>query len=179
MDLVALVLTTFLATKQAVVSGPLTMAASTQKKILVVRVGAHDVRQYDVAVGTKKHATPNGRFTVRHIVWNPDWHPPAEKWAKGKQPTPPGHPKNPMRGVKIFFQEPDYYIHGTNDEDSIGSAASHGCIRMTESEAIALGKYLMEHTGTGKPDSWYDAALSGSKPVDVYLKQSVPIAIGR
>lgn len=179
MDLVALLLTTFLATKKAVISGPLTMAASTQKKILVVRIGPQDVRHYDVAVGTKKHATPGGRFTVKHIVWNPAWNPPDEKWAKGKDPTPPGHPKNPMRGVKLFFQEPDYYIHGTNDEESIGSAASHGCIRMVEVDAVELARYLMEHTGAGKPDSWYDKVLSGSKPVDVYLPHAVPIAIGR
>lgn len=179
MDLVALLLTTFLATKQAAVSGPLSMAASTQKKILVVRVGASDVRHYDIAVGTKAHPTPNGRFGVRHIVWNPAWNPPPEKWAKGKKPTPPGHPKNPMRGVKLFFQEPDYYIHGTNDEDSIGSAASHGCIRMSEADAVELARYLMEHAGAGKPDSWYDQALSGSKPVDVFLPKAVPIAIGK
>ena len=65
-----------------------------------------------------------GRFIVRHIVWNPAWVPPNAGWAKGKQPAAPGDPKNPMRAVKIFFQEPDYYIHGTNAEESIGYAAS-------------------------------------------------------
>ena len=179
MDLVALILSVFLATKDNVISGPLTMAASTQKKILVVRIGPHDVRRYDVAVGTKKHPTPSGRFGVRHIVWNPAWVPPDEKWAKGKEPTPPNHPKNPMRGVKLFFQEPDYYLHGTNDEDSIGSAASHGCIRMTEDDAVALARYLMEHAGASKPDSWYENIRGGSKPVDVYLPHAVPIAIGK
>ena len=70
-------------------------------------------------------------------------------------------------------------IHGTNDEESIGSAASHGCIRMTESDAVALARYLMEHTGASKPDSWYDNVRGGSKPVDVYLPHTVPIAIGK
>ena len=52
-----LVLALLLAANSVVISGPLTIAASTQKKILVVRIGATDVRHYDVAVGTKAHLT--------------------------------------------------------------------------------------------------------------------------
>ena len=177
MDLVLALL--LAAANSIVVSGPLTMAASTEKKILVVRIGATDIRQYSTAVGTKAHATPMGHFTVKHIVWNPAWVPPDAGWAKGKQPAQPGDPKNPMRAVKIFFQEPDYYIHGTNNEDSIGYAASHGCIRMTESDAVELAKYLMEHAGAHHDDSWYDNVQASLKPTDVNLPHSVPMVIGR
>src|SRR5438128_6026102 len=93
-----------------IISGPLSVAASTQKKILVVRIGATDIRHYDIAVGTKAHPTPMGRFVVRHLVWNPAWGPPNAGWAKGKKPAQPGDPKNPMRAVKVFFQGPDSYI---------------------------------------------------------------------
>ena len=161
------------------VSGPLTMAASTQKKILVVRVGGHDVKQYDIAVGSKKHATPGGRFTVRHIIWNPAWVPPDEKWAKGKKATPPGHPKNPMKVVKIFFREPDYYIHGTDDEDSIGEAASHGCIRMRAEDAFELARFLMKNGGAPHDDAWFEQVMSRGKPADVKLPKGVPMAIGK
>ena len=174
-----LVLAVLLAANSVVVSGPLTMASSTEKRILVVRIGATDVRHYDVAVGTKAHPTPMGRFNVKHIVWNPAWVPPNAGWAKGKKPAAPGDPKNPMRAVKIFFQEPDYYIHGTNNPDSIGEAASHGCIRMTESDAVDLAKYLMEHAGAHHDDSWYDEVQASAKPTDVNLANRVPMAIGR
>ncbi len=162
-----------------VVSGPLTVAASTEKKILVIRIGATEIRRYDIAVGTKKHPTPNGRFAIRHLVWNPAWVPPNARWARGKRPTAPGDPKNPMRAVKIFFQEPDYYIHGTNDEDSIGSAASHGCIRMAESDAVALARYLMEHAGAHHDDDWYERVQNGIAPADVRLPRGIPMAIGK
>ena len=162
-----------------IISGPLTMAASTEKKILVVRIGGTDVRHYDTAVGTKNHATPMGRFVVRHIVWNPAWVPPNAGWAKGKQPAAPGDPKNPMRAVKIFFQEPDYYIHGTNNPDSIGEAASHGCIRMAETDAVALAKYLMEHAGAHHDDAWYENVQNSSKSTDVNLPHGIPMVIGR
>jgi lipoprotein-anchoring transpeptidase ErfK/SrfK len=155
------------------------MAVSTQKRILVVRIGATDVRRYSVAVGSKKHPTPMGRFAVRHIVWNPDWNPPDAPWARGKKALPAGHPDNPMKMVKIFFNEPDYYIHGTDDEESIGEAASHGCIRMTESDAAALARYLQEHAGASRADSWYDAVMQRGRPASVMLPVAVPVAIGR
>jgi murein L,D-transpeptidase YcbB/YkuD len=84
-----------------------------------------------------------------------------------------------MKVVKIFFSEPDYYIHGTDDEDSIGEAASHGCIRMTESDAAALARYLQEHDGAAKPDDWYDAVQQQGRPANVMLPQAVPMVIGR
>jgi lipoprotein-anchoring transpeptidase ErfK/SrfK len=155
------------------------MAASTQKKILVVRLGGTDVKTYTIAVGLKSKPTPAGRFSVRHIVWNPGWVPPNEKWAKGKKPAKPGDPKNPMKVVKIFFQEPDYYIHGTDDEDSLGGRASHGCIRMSESDVAELARYLMEHTGVKQSDAWYQKVISGGATADVKLPQSVPFVIGK
>lgn len=163
---------------QPAVSGPISIAVSTQKKILVVRVGGVDVKKYDVAVGTKTKPTPMGRFTIRHIVWNPGWHPPAEKWAKGKKPAPPGDPKNPMKVVKVFFQEPDYYIHGTDQEDSLGSAASHGCIRMSQDDVYSLARYLQDHAGAAKPESWYVSAINGTSSQSVQLPRGIPIVIG-
>ena len=158
---------------------PLSMAVSTQKKILVVRIGGQDVKQYDVAVGTPKHATPMGRFGVRHIVWNPAWVPPNAKWSKGKQPAAPNDPKNPMKVVKLFFQEPDYYIHGTDQEDTLGAAASHGCIRMAQADVYDLARFLMQNGGAPKSDDWYDQVINATKPADVHLPKGVPLVIGR
>jgi lipoprotein-anchoring transpeptidase ErfK/SrfK len=55
-----------------------------------------------------------------------------------------------MQGVKIYFRAPDYYIHGTNNPGSIGSAASHGCLRMTEGDAKALARRIQK-AGGGVP----------------------------
>jgi lipoprotein-anchoring transpeptidase ErfK/SrfK len=164
---------------QNVVTGPLTMAVSTQKKILVVRIGGTEMRRYTVAVGTKAKPTPMGQFAVKHIVWNPAWHPPDEKWAKGKKPAGPGDPKNPMKIVKIFFQEPDYYIHGTDAEDSLGSAASHGCIRMAQEDVYKLARYLQDQTGAKKSDDWYAQVINGNETQSVILPKSVPLSIGK
>jgi lipoprotein-anchoring transpeptidase ErfK/SrfK len=166
------------AASKTTVSGPLSMAASVDKKILVVRIGAHTVKKYTVAVGTKVKPTPLGRFSVSHIVWNPGWVPPKEKWAKGKKPAKPGDPDNPMKVVKIFFQEPDYYIHGTDDEDSLGGRASHGCIRMSESDVAELARYLMKQSGAKQTDDWYDQVMSGGATADIRLPHGIPFVIG-
>jgi L,D-transpeptidase ErfK/SrfK len=47
-----------------------------------------------------------------------------------------------MRAVKIYFQAPYYFIHGTNSPESIGEAASHGCIRMVPEDASALARRI-------------------------------------
>jgi len=158
---------------------PLSMAVSTQKKILVVRINGQDVKQYDVAVGTKKHPTPMGTFGVRHIVWNPAWVPPKAAWSKGKQPAAPSDPNNPMKVVKLFFQEPDYYIHGTDQEDTLGAAASHGCIRMAQQDVYDLARFVMQNGGAPHDDAWYNQVINTMKPADVRLPRAVPLVIGK
>ena len=164
--------------QKQVVSGPITIAVSTKKKIMEVRVADVTTKRYTVAVGAKGHPTPNGTFVIRHIVWNPAWVPPDASWAKGKQPAPPGHPKNPMKVVKIFFQEPDYYIHGTGDEESLGGAASHGCIRMSQKDAFALGRYIMDRAGEPKSDEWYAGVFNKGVSADIHLPKGVGLVIG-
>jgi lipoprotein-anchoring transpeptidase ErfK/SrfK len=106
------------------------------------------VRTYSVAVGRPSNPTPTGTFRTGRIVWNPGWVPPNSDWAKDEIPREPGDPKNPMVGVKIYFREPAYYIHGTNAPASIGSAASRGCIRMHPDEAKSLARWIQEQGGS-------------------------------
>ncbi len=117
---------------------------------LKVMQGDEVVKTFGVATGRPSHPTPTGTFRTGEIVWNPAWIPPNVDWARDKQPQPPGSPSNPMQGVKIYFQAPDYFIHGTNDPGSIGEAASHGCIRMVPDDAIELA-HMIQDAGGGVP----------------------------
>lgn len=148
------------------------------KKELVAFVDGEIAARYDVAVGKKSDPTPRGQFAVRKIIWNPSWvPPPGEKWAKGKKATPPGHPENPMKRVKMFFKEPDYYIHGTGDEDSLGAAESHGCIRMAKEDVAELSRLVMEHGGKPMPEPWWKRIFRRKTTKVVYLEMPVPIEI--
>lgn len=147
------------------------------RKLIVYQDGAQ-IREFDVAVGKPDHPTPTGAFSVKRVIWNPSWVPPRAPWARGKKARQPGDPQNPMGRAKIFFLAPDYYIHGTNDDASIGTAASHGCIRMRNEEVVELARMLMEHGGAERPESWFARVLNRVRSTqDVKLARPIPVEI--
>lgn len=140
----------------AVPDAPLTLHADLSARMLIAKKGDVTLKTYPIAVGQDRYPTPVGEFTIRRIVWNPSWKPPpGAAWAKGKTAKGPGEAGNPMKVVKIFFHDPDYYIHGTGDVESLGSAASHGCLRMDPEEVADLAKLIMDNGGEPRGDNWF------------------------
>lgn len=138
---------------------PLHLVADLSRRRLLVVVGKDTFARYAIAIGAADHPTPTGRFRIAKLEWNPTWVPPAQLRAAGKEDQAAGARANPMRLVKIFFQEPDYYIHGTNDPASIGDAESHGCLRMEAMDAYRLGRTLMRHGGAPRSATWFRRVL--------------------
>ena len=136
------------------------------------------VASYQISPGLPRHPTPQGNFSIRKIVWNPSWVPPKAGWAKGKKATSPTNPKNPMKVVKIFFKEPDLYIHGTGDEQLLGDPASHGCIRMAAADAYALARLIQQNGGVPQNDDWYESVISGTRSITIRIPKPVAIHIG-
>jgi lipoprotein-anchoring transpeptidase ErfK/SrfK len=87
------------------------------------------VMTFPVAVGQSAYPTPTGKWSVVQKQVNPTWLPPSSPWAKGLGSIPPG-PGNPLGTRWIGTSAPAVGIHGTPADYSIGTAASHGCIRM-------------------------------------------------
>jgi lipoprotein-anchoring transpeptidase ErfK/SrfK len=135
--------------------------------------------QYPISDGEGNYPTPVGNYRIRKLVWNPRWTPPpGSAWAKKYTPKGPGEKGNPMKVVKIFFREPDYYIHGTAETGRLGNAASHGCIRMDPEHIAEVARYIMEHGGQPREESWFWRVLhfrSEEKPI--YLKNPIPLRI--
>jgi lipoprotein-anchoring transpeptidase ErfK/SrfK len=159
---------------------PLVLKANLRARILFVTRGDSTLKSYAVAVGQEKYPTPPGAYSIRKIVWNPSWKPPPQAdWAKGRKAKGPGDPGNPMKVVKIFFREPDYYIHGTGDVESLGSAASHGCLRMDPDEVADLAKLIMEHGGQPRGENWFWRIIHSRREEQVvYLDNPVSLTIG-
>ena len=148
-----------------------------QRKLSILR-GDNAVEAFPVAIGKGSKQTPRGHYSIRKIVWNPAWVPPDEPWAKDKTPQPPGAKDNPMKLVKIFFQEPDYYIHGTSEVESLGEAASHGCLRMDPDDAYRVARFLMENGGQPRDESWFWRVLHlRSETKTVYLDHPIPMTV--
>jgi lipoprotein-anchoring transpeptidase ErfK/SrfK len=127
---------------------------------IVVEKASRDVRAYDkggkllgyypATIGSNEKPAPSGTFEVRRVAYNPDYHyNPKFAWkgVKAKEPLTikPG-PNNPVGLVWIDLTAPSYGIHGTPEPDKIGKTESHGCIRLTNWDALDLAG--MVHKGT-------------------------------
>jgi lipoprotein-anchoring transpeptidase ErfK/SrfK len=95
-------------------------------------------KTYRIAVGQVGLETPAGLYNIENKAVNPSWHVPNSDWAGSLAGTvvPPG-PSNPIkaRWMGIYAGAG---IHGTDAAGSIGTAASHGCIRMLIPDVVEL-----------------------------------------
>ena len=133
---------------------------------------------YPVAIGKPSYPTPTGTFRIRRIIWNPRWVPPDSEWARNKKTREPGDPANPMGKVKIFFSEPDYYIHGTHETDSLGEAESHGCLRVRNSDVVTLARKVMNAGGKPVSPSWVRRMVNRIRSTrEVRLSEPVVVTI--
>ena len=146
---------------------------------LYLKSGSEVVRAYEIGVGQPAYPTPEGTYTVRKIVWNPPWTPPDEAWAANKEPEPPGSSANPMKVVKIYFDDPDYYIHGTGSVSTLGGAVSHGCLRMAPEDAANLARYLMEHGGQPRDAAWFEHVQSTNQTETIELTTGIPLHVAQ
>lgn len=114
------------------------------------------VRSYRVSVGSARYPTPVGSYLLATVIWNPWWNPPPESdWARDREPVPPG-PGNPMGRVKLHMDEL-IYIHGTTSEGRLGAPASHGCIRMSNTDVVDLARRLHRIAAPRMGDAELDA----------------------
>lgn len=156
--------------------GELRLDINIPENRLTVYEGEKILRTYGVAVGMPGHDTPVGSFKISRAEWNPWWRPPAREWARGEKNTPPG-PNNPMGRVKLFFM-PYYFIHGTPDAESIGSFASHGCVRMRNADVIALAKLLHTRGAPHVSAAQIDRYLANSGTTrEVGFRDSIPLVV--
>jgi len=104
-------------------------------------------KTYTVAVGMEGLETPEGLYAIQEKEENPVWHVPLSDWAGSLagQTIPPG-PSNPIKARWMGIYE-GAGIHGTEETYSLGSAASHGCVRM----AIPDVEELYDEVEVGTP----------------------------
>jgi hypothetical protein len=99
----------------------------------------HYDRSYSVAVGQPAYPTPDGLFAIQSKQVNPTWTAPDSPWAgeEAGQSFDGSDPNNPLK-ARWMGVDGSVGIHGTGQDYSIGTRASHGCIRMHVSDVIDL-----------------------------------------
>ena len=92
-------------------------------------------------MGMPAWPTPDGLFSIQTKQVDPTWSVPNSSWAGSLagQVIPGGAPNNPLKARWMGFSG-GAGIHGTAEVDSLGSAASHGCIRMMIPDVVSLYK---------------------------------------
>jgi lipoprotein-anchoring transpeptidase ErfK/SrfK len=100
----------------------------SQFRVRLVRNGKV-VASYPIAKGQPAYPTPTGEYEVNDKQVDPTWYPPDSPWAAELSSIPPGA-GNPLGTRWIGTSAPAIGFHGTYADYSVGTAASHGCMRM-------------------------------------------------
>jgi lipoprotein-anchoring transpeptidase ErfK/SrfK len=118
---------------------PGTIIVDTSNTYLYFILPGGQAIRYGIGVGREGFTWSGVKNVERKAEW-PDWTPPAEMIARS--PYLPrftaGGEGNPLGARALYLSGSAYRIHGTNAPSTIGSRASSGCIRMTNSDVIDL-----------------------------------------
>ena len=122
---------------------PGSIVIDTSERYLYFITGPGTALRYGVAVGREGKQWEGSMKVTKKAEW-PEWRPTRSMRmaAKAKgNPLPrvvPGGPNNPLGARAIYLGRSQYRIHGTTAPNSIGKAASSGCIRMLNEHVIDL-----------------------------------------
>jgi lipoprotein-anchoring transpeptidase ErfK/SrfK len=126
---------------------PGTIVISTSQRRLYLVLAGRQALRYGIGVGREGFTWSGTSEITAKREW-PDWTPPDEMLRR--KPELPRHmaggPANPLGARAMYLGDTLYRIHGSNEPDTIGTAASSGCIRLTNDDVIDL--YSRVHIGT-------------------------------
>ena len=94
--------------------------------------------------------SPTGGFPITSISWNPAFHYQPTLFADVSDKKPEAHlpkgPNSPVGVVWMALSKPHFGIHGTSAPETIGYSNSHGCVRLTNWDALELGRLVSKGT---------------------------------
>jgi lipoprotein-anchoring transpeptidase ErfK/SrfK len=119
--------------------GPGTIIVSTEERRLYYILPGNQAVKYGVGVGRPGFEWHGKKTVAMKREW-PSWTPPSQMLKR--RPDLPrfmaGGPENPLGARAMYLGGTLYRIHGSNEPDTIGTAVSSGCIRMTNEDVVDL-----------------------------------------
>jgi len=146
-----------------------TVVVSIPNRQLAVLEGGNVIATFPVAVGAAHSPSPTGTFQIVSRVANPTYYHSGSMVPSGKD--------NPVGTRWLGLSRKGYGIHGTNAPNSIGHAASHGCIRLRNRDIERLFPLL--HVGDtveihGERDEQIARIFADSREVAALTVQTTP-----
>jgi len=140
--------------------------------------GDRMVGEHPVAVGSERWPTPTGSWNIHRVDLNPEWNPPRdEEWAEDREAKAPGAPDNPLGRARLVYRMPNT-IHGTNDRASLGTATSHGSIRVGNEVVLQLAEMLLKAGGAWEsPEKFRQMTENRTQQMLIDLPHPVPILV--
>ena len=132
-------------------AGKLEKAAKIEadKQNSIVRVLAKDgalLATYPASIGSEAKPAPSGTLKVVRIARNPTYTYDPDFKFRGVKADEKVHiaagPNNPVGSVWIALDQKSYGMHGSAEPSKVGKIGSHGCVRMTNWDALALAKIV-------------------------------------
>jgi lipoprotein-anchoring transpeptidase ErfK/SrfK len=116
-----------------------TIIIHTEERRLYYVLGNGTALRYGIGVGRDGFTWKGVKTVTAKREW-PSWTPPAQMLKR--RPELPRHmeggPDNPLGARALYLGDSLYRIHGTNEYDTVGTAASSGCFRLTNEDVIDL-----------------------------------------
>lgn len=134
---------------------PLSLHVHQRYRRLAIYIGDWFVKEFIVGIGKDETPTPVGTFTVHSREKNPDW------WKPGGKRIPFGHPDNELGSAWIALESDEwplsagYGIHGTNNEKTVGTRCSNGCVRLVNEYATEMYDWVRTGSAGGQATRVY------------------------
>ncbi len=148
-----------------------TIVVRVDRNLLELYDGFEVIRTWTVATAMPGWTTPNGDWVIYRKAVNPTWYNPAlDSWGADLPAVVPGGPYGVMGTRALYITAPGLIrIHGTTADSSIGTYASHGCIRMHNWEIEQLYPLIPEGTHVIVVGHRPENASVGSTPASLNI----------
>jgi lipoprotein-anchoring transpeptidase ErfK/SrfK len=123
------------------------IAIDVAEKIMELKQDGKLVGSYPITPGSKALPAPQGEWFIKGFAWMPTFRWDEAMLQEGKRSDssltlPPG-PNNPVGIIWMELNHKGSGLHGTGEPETIGRAASHGCIRLSNWDALDLGRKVL------------------------------------
>lgn len=126
------------------------VVAKADSTVSIVDANGKKLAQFPASTGSDHDPLPIGAWTIKGVSRDPVFHyDPSLFWdanAKQAKAKIAAGPNNPVGVVWIDLSKPHYGIHGTPEPSKIGKTESHGCIRLTNWDALTLSQSVVAGT---------------------------------